>query len=64
MIKGNYKVIALISRLKLETSVIPLFCVILPEISFSGKLLVILDDHLGQKVNFIVNYDFNISATN
>ena len=59
-IKGNLKVIASISRpgkkiydskqMKPETSVIPLFCVILSEISFSNIILVILDDPLGQKV--------------
>ena len=48
----------------LETSVIPLFRVILSNKSFSGNILVILDDPLGQKVNFKVKYDFNISATN
>ena len=37
---------------------------ILPEKSFSGDILMILDDPLGQKVNFKVKYDFNISATN
>ena len=37
---------------------------ILPEKSFAGNILVILDDPLGQKVNFKVKYDFNISATN
>ena len=68
MIKGNLKVIASISRsgkqkydfqeIKLDTSVIPLFRVILPEISFSDNILVILDDLLGQKVNFKVKYDF------
>ena len=36
---------------------------IFPEKSFSVNILVILDDHLGQKVNFKVKYDFNISAT-
>ena len=59
-IKGNLKFIAPISRpgkkkydskqIKPETSVIPLFCVILSEKSFSGIILVILDDPLGQKV--------------
>ena len=34
---------------------------ILPEKSFSGT---ILDDPLGQKVNFKVKYDFTIYATN
>ena len=37
---------------------------ILPEKSFSGDILVILDDPLGQKVNFKIKYDFNIFATN
>ena len=36
---------------------------ILPEKSFSGTILVILDDPLGRKVNFKVKYDFNIYAT-
>ena len=31
--------------------------------SFSGTILVILDDSLGQKVNFKVKYDFTIYAT-
>ena len=52
MIKGNFKVIA------------SLFRVILPEKSFFGNILVILDDLLDQKVNFNVKYDFNILATN
>ena len=38
----------------LETSVIPLFHVILPEKFFSGNILVISDDPLAQKVNFKV----------
>ena len=33
---------------------------ILPEKSFSGTILVILYDPLGQKVNFKVKNDFNI----
>ena len=33
---------------------------ILPEKYFSGTILVILDDPLGQKVNFKIKYDFNI----
>ena len=37
---------------------------ILPEKSFPGNSLVLLDDPLGQKVNFKVKYDFNIFATN
>ena len=37
---------------------------ILPEKSFSGNILVFLDDLLGQKVKFKVNYDLYISATN
>ena len=37
---------------------------ILPEKSFSGSILVILDDPPGQKVNFKVKYDFSISAIN
>ena len=37
---------------------------ILPEKSFSGTILTILDDPLGQKVNFKVKYDFNIYTTN
>ena len=37
---------------------------ILPEQSFSGNIFVILDDPLGQKVNFKVKYDFTISAIN
>ena len=37
---------------------------ILPEKSFSGNILVILDDSRGQKINFKVKYDFNIYATN
>ena len=43
---------------------IPLFRVISSEKSFSGIFLVLLDDPLGQKVNFKVKYDFNIYATN
>ena len=46
--------------MKLETSVIPLFCVILPQNSFSGNILVILDDPRGQKVYFKVKYDFSM----
>ena len=37
---------------------------ILPEKSFSGTILAILDDPLGQMVNFKVKYDFNIYPTN
>ena len=50
--------------MKLETSVIPLFRIILPEKSFSCPILVILDNPLDQKVNFKVKYNFNIYATN
>ena len=39
-------------QIKLETSVIPLFRVILSEKPFSGNILVILDYPLAQKVNF------------
>ena len=64
------KVIASISRsgkrksdfwqIRLETSVIPLYRVILTEKSFSDTILVILDDPLGQKVNLKDKYNFNI----
>ena len=37
---------------------------ILPEKSFTGTILVILDDPVGQKVNFKVKHDFNMYATN
>ena len=47
-------------QMKLETSIIALFRMILPEKSFSGTILVILYDPLGQKVNFKVKNDFNI----
>ena len=50
----------MVHQIKLETSLIPLFHVILPEKSFSDNILVILDDPLGQKVNFKVKYAFSI----
>ena len=37
---------------------------ILLEKTFSVNILAILDDSLGQKVDFKDKYDFNISATN
>ena len=46
-------------QMKLETSVIPLFCVILSGKSISGIIFVISGDLHGRKVYFKVKYDFS-----